>query len=502
MWDHEKEILALRNDIERTRAALPEDCSAMPEATCTEWSGRLPFLIDFGFIAEAYDLAECLLARLDALDRGGGDAATVCRIFIAHMDISRNRAVPDHLAFFRGLTASPYPLFRGHAHFALAISDIAQRNHERALGLLCRAEEEFRHAGEAVYALKMQLNRCMVERIRENHDLAEKLCEQAIAAGKTLGPRASAPVCALLSTMATLRLRKHKPYEAQRFAAEAARLANLLPLGKAGAFALFQYGKILRRTGARTRAIAQLEEAERRQRTVDPVAQVATLIELFQCYRDERQWENCFATLRRALRHHNIGIYWHDLQEALQEALHACAAIHDRELATAVLTEAHPLVTRHAPSPDAAAGLVRLLEEKHCAMTKRMAEFVPVWRGTESELWLDFGDCTVIHRRHGTFAGEITFLPDSALASVLRCLAESCEKGLPHLTLEQLGRGGPAQQKRIERALTALAGIVEVSPLAAHSRLIRFRSEATVLVRRAITAQPVRVVRRSPRHPL
>ncbi len=277
---------------------------------------------DYGWITEAFELCEELLVLAVDRDEFTTDATLLlAQTFVAHMDISRGRRVADHQAFFTRMLAHADDLLHGHACLGLGVLMIHQGLAEKALDFFQRGQLLFEAADHPLYAIKMRVLEIMALRIMEEHEKAFPLSLNCLQDAKRLMPRTAAPLLLLLSVVAGHHTRIGKRFEAQRYSWEAVRLANSLPPSKAGGFAYFQHARGLHALGRLREATIWCTKAEPILKVFDPFARISNLILLFQCFKDQQQWNKAEAMLERILDAPMVECIWEDLAELLADGI-------------------------------------------------------------------------------------------------------------------------------------------------------------------------------------
>jgi tetratricopeptide (TPR) repeat protein len=310
-------------------------------SSCENWNEVLqliPSFIDFGKVPEAFELCEQAIKILQNSNshklNQHKNLLTMFQIYLAHIDLSRKRSIKIHQEFFENLLIeNEDALPRAHAFSALGLIAVFEGRLDLALERFNESAKIFRAQNEIVTALKAQVRqimalRCLL-RFEEAHHIAALALQEAIS----LGVSAIAPLLILHSTLGSICLELGKKFEAVRHMRESAKLSKIMPPSAAGAFAIFQYGKIQSVMGRTAEALTWLKLAEKMQRTLDPIARISTLLNILRCHSLLENWsearEVSFLLLDSKLK----DVDWHNVLEIYDEAIQLALHLHFPEQA-------------------------------------------------------------------------------------------------------------------------------------------------------------------------
>lgn len=430
---------------------------------------------DYGWIAESYELCESVV---ESVEPGRGDCWSCCvqlaQSFLGHMDLSRGRNYEQHRRFFREQCDQSEALLRAHAQMGLAVDAIHHAKWEEAGSLLQESRQNFRKANKPLYDLKVAILQIMLQRILEQH---ERACEAALAilpAANDLGARAAAPLLLLYSVIAGHYTHVGKRYEAQRYSWTAVQLARALPPSKAAGFAFYQHARGLHALGKISNAIEYLQLAEPVLRVFDPLARIANLMLLFQCYKSQERWSEAEQLLQQLLQHNLVNCLWEDLAELLEEGLTFFTQVFEPEQADSLLKLYSKQAAIAKREQEESGRFLQRWQKQIDVLRKRLNDANPIGYGS-GRIVIDADEQRLILRQQGVLR-QCKLRKAPGALFILSSLLESHRKHEPLVTRKQLiegwkehqilrtGRSGKDPGKTLRRNLDTLIqlGVIEL----------------------------------------
>lgn len=305
---------------------------------------HLPWLIDFGLVAEAYEICEILETRWRKASRVQARPANAasevqetfrlgsltCGIYVRHMDLARRRKIIEHRRFFEELLLSAGDaFFVAHAHSGMGLIAVYEGRQDEGAAHFQEARDLFHSIDRPVDALKMRVRLLMLLRMERRYLEADREASDILAEALKRGVDAISPVLICHATLGSNCLETGRRFEAQRHLREAAKLAQVMPPSSASAFALFHYGHVLETLGRRKEALAWLKRAEKIQRTADPIARCGTLIVMLRCERLEENWNAARELASAVLGDQTCKLDGDDARELFDEAMKVYEALFD-----------------------------------------------------------------------------------------------------------------------------------------------------------------------------
>jgi tetratricopeptide (TPR) repeat protein len=309
----------------------------------------LPLILDFGKVTQGYELCEFLISRWQNVSlfqqsvsptaplHSPSMAFLFCRIYKCHIDISRKKELASHRRFVESLRDSPHAWLRAQAFSALGFLDVLEGKNRESLPSFEEAIQLFEMQGDTVGILKVRIRKIYaLFYLWENEKALEEAKEVLERALKT-GVAAVSPILAAYGAIGHNYMDAGRHSDGLRSLREAAKISKLMAPSHAGAFAIYQYGYALCRTGRHKEAIVWLDSAEKMQRMFDPVMRHGTLTVLLNALRLSGDLSRAVTLSKELISDRLLNIHIEDQLEAYEEAIQVELARHCLEGAQQLL---------------------------------------------------------------------------------------------------------------------------------------------------------------------
>lgn len=412
---------------------------------CKEVRASLPLFLDLGMQAQVYEVCEGLVQQPASQQPAQALLVQDARIFLAHLDSLRKRALPDCRVVFLAQLSAAQAWLQAHGHFGMGLLQVFAGDLEDALLHFQKAHERFLADGEEVFALKARIREVSALRLLTRYPASTAVCEDVLRRALDIGVAAFSPLMCAMSSLGSDAAEQGRFAEALRHLRECARLARVLPRTPATAFSMLQYGNALARVGRHSEAVGWLERADDIQRVLDPIARPATLFKLAQSFRELGRLSEARQAILLGLGSRLAGIDPEDFFDVQVEAMKVFLACHDEARAESLLAEARARVDgarlpRDRELPAILAGMLETwrMEWESISQTPAGAGFLAVDFHTRKVLW-----CSA--------DGELRDASPRSDAGAWVCLAllAECPAGVPReRILEEFCRREPEEERR------------------------------------------------------